>query len=51
VMAEQKKGNLITGKSIKPFVQRAGKMKEAGLGEKAKKVARTVPTGPMKGIR
>jgi hypothetical protein len=34
-----------------PFVQREGKMKAAGLGKKAKKVAEEIPTGPMKGLR
>jgi hypothetical protein len=34
-----------------PFRQRGGKMKAAGLGKKARKVAEEVPTGPMKGLR
>jgi hypothetical protein len=34
-----------------PFRQRGGKMKVAGLGKKAKKIAEEVPTGPMKGLR
>jgi hypothetical protein len=34
-----------------PFRQKGGKMKAAGIGKKARKVAEEVPTGPMKGIR
>jgi hypothetical protein len=34
-----------------PFAQRGGKMKVAGLGKKARKVAEEVPTGPMKGVK
>jgi hypothetical protein len=34
-----------------PMRQRGGKMKPAGLGKIAKKVAEEVPTGPMKGFK
>ena len=34
-----------------PMRQRGGKMKPAGLGKEAKRVAEEVPTGPMKGLR
>jgi hypothetical protein len=39
------------GAAETPFRQRGGKMKAAGLGKKAKRVAEEIPTGPMKGLR
>jgi hypothetical protein len=39
------------GVAESPFRQRGGKMKPAGLGKKARKVAEEVPTGPMKGLK